>query len=191
MDQFTLNVNSWIIQDRNYPDFVCGEVITFALEFHLTTFALSADAENKCQYLGENIYSVTACVVYATPELWVIDFGICAFCEGEVPAGVVAGSTIQADICLGVDPFYYFESLYKITGVPPLIYKWTIDDILMETAPLVETNDEAGRRMMARDNDKLGTISIKMTDAWHDDDGNADYSLVCNKCDVDPTKKRC
>jgi hypothetical protein len=39
---------------------------------------------------------------------------------------------------LGIDPFLYFENATEIKGIPALIYSWTIEDILIETAPFVE-----------------------------------------------------
>jgi hypothetical protein len=54
---------------------------------------------------------------------------------------------------LGVDPFFYFEQLHALAGMPPLIYTWRIDEISRQAAPFVEVGN-----MLIRDPTKLGWL---------------------------------
>ena len=58
--------------------------------------------------------------------------------------------------------------------------------IRMQTAPYVR----AGDRCWVRDKTRLGWREIDHTDAWHDDDGHADYLLECRLLDVPPKRTR-
>jgi hypothetical protein len=67
--------------------------------------------------------------------------------------------------------------------MPPLIYTWRIAEISRQTAPFVEAGN-----MLVRDPTKLGWLPLERTDAWHDDDGLADYKLDCVLLDVPPKR---
>jgi len=91
---------------------------------------------------------------------------------------------------LGIDPFFYFETLSRLTGIPPLIYRWKIERILMQTAPFIESDLPVMGKVMVRDPSKLAYREIERTDAWHDDGGNGDYLLECRRVVVRPTHRR-
>jgi hypothetical protein len=96
---------------------------------------------------------------------------------------------VSGDIYLGIDPFFYFERLYNIPGIPELIYTWKIEEIGIETAPFIEwPNPSIAGKYFIRDESKLRRVSIAQTDAWSDDDGNADYLLTCRLMDELPTR---
>ena len=80
---------------------------------------------------------------------------------------------------LEIDHFVYFESLYAVPGMPPLIYNWRIENVLQQTAPFIETRSETGHTKRTRDATKWGWKTIQGTDAWSDDGGYAEYLLVC------------
>jgi hypothetical protein len=70
---------------------------------------------------------------------------------------------------LGVDPFFYFERLSKISEIPPLIYSWKILSILIETTPFIEIAAKSGflsgSKVMSRDPKQFGYKETPMTDA--------------------------
>jgi hypothetical protein len=78
----------------------------------------------------------------------VVDFGICAFQEFKPPDGLSAGSFVAAEIYLGIDPFFYFEYLYKRPNMVPLVYSWKIRAIERQTAPFVERREPSGQKVL-------------------------------------------
>ena len=109
-------------------------------------------------------------------------FGV-GFAEG-VDGGEQGGDFVE--VYLGIDPFFYFERLYTLPEIPPLIYSWRINSIGQQTAPFIETREPSGQKVMIRDEKKLGYKAIGKTDAWKDDGGNAEYVLNCTRLDVTP-----
>ena len=182
---WSLDLAAWIIQDGNYPDFELGQSAEFAVEFWpVEPFAIAIGGIRSAVPGAGSTYDVCAQVVAVDGGYWVIDMGLQVFEEAPPPDGVKVGSWIRGTIGLGVDPFFYFERLYRFEQMPPLIYTWTIDAIAMQTAPFVE----AEPRMVAGDPDRLAWERIGKTDAWHDDGGNGSYLLTCSRLPVEPKR---
>lgn len=186
--ELEIGLSSWIIQDGNYPDFTAGQHAEFALEFYSEAYRKSDARSKSLKNLGSAKYEIVGEVIYLTPEVWVLDFGICAFQESKPPEGVSVGSFVEAKIHLGIDPFFYFERLYTLPKMPALIYSWKINSIGQQTAPFIETREPSGQKLLVRDEKKLGYSSIAKTDAWKDDggSGSAEYVLTCTQLDVQP-----
>ena len=87
------------------------------------------------------------------------------------------GKFVTAEIYLGIDPFFYFERLYTLSGMPPLVYSWRINSIAQQTVPFIEIREPPGQTFLVRDERKLGYKAIQKTDAWNDDDGHGEYVL--------------
>jgi hypothetical protein len=188
MTQWHVGLSSWIIQDGNYGDFQRGQKAAFGLEFYPHDCRPSTANKFRAKLTGEDRYSVTAKVLEVLPEACVIDFGVRAFRERGWPKIIKKGAWIDADIYLGIDPFFYFERLAKLRGMPPLIYDWTIDAITMQTAPFVESRNERGQRVFTRDESKSAFKKVQQTNAWDDDDGHAEYVLHCQLHDRPPRR---
>jgi hypothetical protein len=184
--KWEIGLSSWIIQDGNYPDFTTGQHAEFALEFYSQTYQKSDVRSKSSKSLGAAKYEIIGEVIYLTPEVWVLDFGICAFREFKPPEGISVGNFVAAEIYVGIDPFFYFERLYKLPKIPALIYSWRINSIGQQTAPFIETRALSGQTILVRDEKKLGYRDIGKTDAWKDDDGHAEYVLTCTRLDVQP-----
>jgi hypothetical protein len=128
------------------------------------------------KHLHDDIYEVVAKRVLATATLSILDFGILAYCEDDPRISAHgANERVRGQLSLGVDPFSCFERLAQQPEIPPMIYTWRIESIFRQTAPFIETTLEGGRKMLARDESKLGYANVRKTDAWTDDDGNAEY----------------
>lgn len=188
MKEWNIGVDSWIIQDGNYEDFNVGQIVEFALEFYPHKIELSSSQNRTVSLIGDSRYKINGEIVFIEDKLWIIDFGICAFQESYLPSNSKVGDFISADIYLGIDYYVYFESLYKIQGIPPLIYNWNIKKIFQQTAPFIESELE-GRKVLIRDEKKLGYKEIQITNAWTDDNGSAHYILQCDKFDDTPKFK--
>ena len=85
------------------------------------------------------------------------------------------------EIYLGIDPFFYFEDLHKLPGMPALQYDWRIERILLETTPWLSTKRPEGGTLMERDKTKESFREVERTDAWQDDEGRGSYELECEK----------
>jgi len=52
-----------------------------------------------------------------------------AFQQAEPPGHVAVGAMVEGSIYLGIDPFFYFEELHGLVGMPPLSYRWMVREI--------------------------------------------------------------
>lgn len=190
MIDWKVGLSAWIIQDGNYGDFRCRGRAEFALEFYFHNFQPSSSSERRSRWLCASKYAVNAEVIFVAKRCIVIDFGVRAYRETEPPKSIGKGSWLQAEIDLGVDPFFYFEDLAHVNGMPPLIYSWRINKIGVETAPFIETVDTQGTRLMVRDQSKSAFQEIQQTDAWNDDEGHGEYVLDCTLMDIPAKRER-
>jgi len=182
--EWEIGLDSWIIQDGNYPDFKAGQHAQFALEFDLDDPVRFDESKvRSAKPLGGAKYEISGEIVFLTAEVCVVDFGLCAYQEHAFPKGMNIGTFVTAKMNLGVDPYFYFESLYSLPGMPPLVYSWRINSIGIQTAPFIKKGNA-----QYRDENKLDYRTIGKTHAWDDDGGNAEYVLTCTRLDVAPTK---
>jgi hypothetical protein len=184
-----IGLSSWIIQDGNYPDFRVNEERAFAVEFYTSEPVRPRQAGQP--RLGELVvpaqYRALARVVLCDEDVAVLDFGFLAYRE-QWTHSQAAATLVEGEFYLGVDPYFYFEYLHARSGIPALIYTWRIRRILIDTAPLVEVERPGDGRCRVRDPAQRGTRDIPATDAWHDDDGNASYTLVCERLPAAPRR---
>jgi len=184
-----VGLTSWIIQDGNYGDFAQGSKSAFAIEFYapspLEEFEPAPSQSPSLTHRGNATHAAAGQVIYVADDWWVIDVGVLAFRDGTPPMHVRPGAWLRGEICLGVDPFFYFESLGHQPSAPALIYDWSIDQIFVQTAPLIEISP----RVLAHDPTKLGWKEIVETNAWED---QGDYFLHCTRLDGPrrPSSKR-
>src|SRR5262245_42421183 len=133
METFQIGLASWIIQDGNYADFSVGQDTQFALEFHPYSLTLAQAEKCTVNPIGPARYLIHGRVDFIHAEAWVLDFGLRAYQDRKPPADLSARSWVQGEIYLGVDPFFYFERLRSLPGMPSLSYAWRIRQIKLET----------------------------------------------------------
>jgi hypothetical protein len=184
--EWDVGLSAWIIQDGNYGDFETGQDAEFALEFFTQSVLPSQAKVRSATGRGAAKYEINGEVVYLDAELLVLDFGIRAFQQAKPRAGLRVGTFVAAEIYLGIDPFCYFERLYKLPGMPPLIYSWIINSISQQTPPFIGDPWPPGQTALAADPKKPSFKGITKTDAWKDDEGNAEYVLNCSCADLPP-----
>jgi hypothetical protein len=156
------------------------------LEFFPKRSQISEVEAKSAKKLGAAKYEISGEIIYKTAKVWVLDFGICAFQESKPPERMSVGDFVTAEIYLGIDPFFYFEALHTLPGMPPLVYSWKINSIGQQTAPFVEIRNPSEQKELVRDEKKIGYKSIDKTEAWKDDNGNGEYILNCTRLDVPP-----
>ena len=181
MQTFFVGLSSWIVQDGNYGDFTVGDEAKFALEFYPHSMRPSRRREPECELLTGNRYRIRGEVVYTDRSAYVLDFGILAYRNQAAPKFATKGSWIEAEIYLGIDPFFYFEELHARKGMPALQYRWRIRKIHLETTPWLSSKDEKGRTIMSRAQGERSFIEVDAMDAWNHDDGRPEYVMECEK----------
>lgn len=179
-----IGMNSWIIQDGNYGDFSVGDESIFALEFCGDSLSLSDRRAVELELIKDSNYRICGKVVYARPNVWVLDVGFKAFWENVPPDFVSVGDWVEGEIFLGIDPFFFKEYLYKEEGIPNLSYCWSIKRIQRNDTPWLETSNVRGGKVLTRDDTQERWLDTSATNAWEDDDGRADYLLHIAQCDV-------
>ncbi|RKP48099.1 hypothetical protein D7S89_12110 [Trinickia fusca] len=180
MNELTVGLNAWIIQDGNYDDFKRGESYKLALEFGGSALTPSYERAVRCKYNGTSRYDVVAQVIFSTPEVWVIDFGVKVFSESRPPRFAKIGQWVKGEIWLGVDPFFYKERLHRMPRMPNLFVEWVVARIQFEATPWIEEISGI-RRVLKRDSEREGWIDRAETDAWADDGGLAEYLLSLSR----------
>ena len=177
METLNIGIDSWIIQDGNYGNFVVGQDTKFAIEFYPLSLIPSECKEFSITELKTNQYKICGQVIFCADEVWVLDFGFLAFQESKPLEFATKGSWVEGEISLGIDPFFYFEYLKKLPNMPSLTYKFRIEKILLETTPWIKMSD---RKMLIRDIQSESFQEVNKTDAWNDDNGHAGYILKCS-----------
>jgi len=174
METINIGVASWIIQDGNYHDFSLGETHQFALEFYAPEpLKRSREQMPRMVAVVGNEYDASARVAFVDKEVWVIDAGLLMYCQEAPPRVAIVGNSIAGKVLVGIDPFFYKEELHSIPGMPSLNYRFTIEAISIETTPWVKTF------AITRRSGPPTFRPIERTNAWKDDDQNADYVLHC------------
>ena len=175
MDDIKIGIDSWIIQDGNYDDFKTGEQYQFALEFYPVNFSRAQNKIKKCIWEKGSTYKINGEVIYIEKDVWALDFGLKAYEESPALNGIKINDWIEAEIYIGIDPFFYFEDFSKIKNFPSLSYRWEITKIELETTPLLEVKPKT----FERDKNNESYKEITKTDAWNDFEGLAHYIFHC------------
>jgi hypothetical protein len=165
MTELTVGLNAWIIQDGNYEDFERGESYKLALEFGGSALTPSDERAMRCAQNGGCRYDVVAQVIFATHDVWVIDFGVKVFSETRPPRFAKAGQWVKGLIWLGVDPFSYKERLHRMPRMPNLFLEWVVVRIQLETTRRIE--DISGtEKLLERDSEHEQWVDRTETNAW-------------------------
>lgn len=148
MNELTVSLNAWIIQNRNHNDFKCGDSYELALEFGGPALIPSTECAMQCKRIDTSRYVVVALVKFSSPKAWIIDFGA-NFCK---------------------------ERLHRIPRIPNLLDEWVATRIQLQTVlrtrGISETTGSPGRHSEGGE-----WIDRKGTDAWGGDGGLAEYLL--------------
>ena len=177
-----IGLDPWIIRDGNYPDFVVGKDMRFALEFSSKDGLTRSEAPASFTPNGVGGYSATGVVRFVARNVWVVEYAdVLAYCAEQPPRKLVAGNRVTGIVNLSVDPFEYAESLHSMVGMPPLIYTWRIHEIILETAPFVEAKGPSGHVYFVKDETRIRRRSVSETDAWSGDQDCATYLLQCER----------
>lgn len=180
-------LSSWIISDGNYHDFDAGETRKFALEFWSPSRMTKTNEHVTWLRQRDNYsYSAAGKIAFAADDVLVIDCGVLAYSERKEEVQGEVGDFVKGDLSFGIDPYFYFEYLYKISGMPPLIYEWQIDAIVQDTTPFIQ-GEVCGRPGWVPDEKRRSFRNVSTT---RNDVAGSEHVLRCTKVDVAPLHKR-
>lgn len=178
MDQWQIRVSPWIIKDGNYPHFFVSQVTQFAIELGLTKLVASPTIPKSAYATLPSEYQITGEVVYLFERTYVLDFGVLAYQETKrMPEAIKMGAQVTGEIMLEIDPYFYKAYLYKLPGIPPLIYTWRVDKIVEEASPTLY-RVENGRGIISVDKSKTEYKEVERT-AEEPSNMMVDYIMHC------------
>ncbi len=189
-NEYSIGLDSWIIRDGNYEEFEAGKDYDFAVEFYSKHIEKSEKTEIMCSHLFSGLNRIQAKVVFIGSECWIIDLGFLAYTKMENKNGFQVGDFIEMEAYLGIDPFYYFEELNAIKDIPPMIYHWRLNKILLDTTPWITKKNKRGESGRIRNLSESSSESIQQTNSWDDDDGSAAYILDVKLLAKEPILRR-
>lgn len=162
MNRLAIELSSWILADGNYEyvSFEVGKTAKFAVEFLCQSYTISSDPLSVTSCVGRpSFYNATAKVIYRSESARVLNLGIIsAFRAGA--NDLTVGQRVRGEVSLHVDPFVYYEQLFKLPGMPPLIYEWNIERIEMDVSPFIAVVTANGQRVLTRDDTKISYLPI-------------------------------
>lgn len=171
-----VGLSSWIIADGNYENFSVGDVRSFALEYYSEAELRPATASPSHRHLGDARHAVTGRRVHLVPTWCAIDIGVLAY--RQLHSFPPPPPSFRGQVYLGVDPFFYFESLAREADAPALIYDWRIYRIEVETAPRFLKDG-----LMIYDPDKRKRADVQ------DTKGGEDFILHCERLPAPPQRR--
>jgi len=136
MKNFNISLDHWVLLDENYADFLKNEIREFALNVRLKRVKKSDTNLRTIKCTQSSDYLGNGLVVFKDDNILVIDFGILAYSDDRYIAGIEIGDYLSGVFELRVDSYDYFEVLFKIEGILPLIYTWKVKKIFYETSPM-------------------------------------------------------
>jgi hypothetical protein len=76
--EWNIGLSAWIVQDGNYPDFVVGEFVEFAVEFYQDagTGIELCNSDVSAIQVTDTTYSVIAEKILQTDDVTVLDIGL-------------------------------------------------------------------------------------------------------------------
>ncbi|HEY9060503.1 MAG TPA: hypothetical protein VIO64_08395 [Pseudobacteroides sp.] len=181
---YNIGVESGYLKQA-YGNFKKAQKAQFALCFWPTECTFSSEKKYiKTRHMQLNDYAVTGKIVYLNNNVWVVDFGkfmAYAFPEliKQYNGNVKVGDFIEGKGHIDIDMFQYFEYHHKEKDIQPLIYTWSINNILKIVASKVDMQ-------LGKNKDKWDTIEIEQTRCLYDDDGMASYIFQCELLEVEP-----
>lgn len=179
VDEWSLLVPGWFIQEGSMPELEVGCVVDFAVEALPTgtISAVSRSADPHRHHLYDARYHLCA-VAQPVRGGVVMDLGFPATCisqvEGRPPEQSAEGFSLCGEFDLVVDAV-------DSTDVRARRVHWAVLEIGVDVAPWVHTelDAEASEAGWARISGSHEWRTIERTNSWSDDRGRATYLIRC------------
>ncbi len=182
MSRWHLSLDPSVIRDGAHADFHRGQQAAFPVEVSSEVWQHVEGGSTTAAVRVEGcLYELVARVDAALGEAWVLDCGLLVTARERPPDGVAAGQWLRGRARLGVGPRPQ-EPL--VEGTAPADYTWFVERVFHRVA------DDAGLGDLALGlgsdlaglyggPEEPGWEELAFTDAWGDDDGEAEYLLEC------------
>jgi len=168
---------AWAISDGSYPDFETGQEYVFGLEFYARELRRALVPLKRLRHLRSSDYAFRGRVLHAGPHLYAIDAGVRCHCDRAVHNAPETGAFVSGRFYLGVAP-HGPDSLAAFEELPPMTYKWRVEEVLLDTTPLTASVDDHGGTFLTRAAGLRSFDSVPRTNAEHGDSGD-EYVLDC------------
>jgi len=173
-----LGLDPSAVQDGSYPDFHRGQQAEFAVTFQFEAWEHAAETTVATARVEGSRYDLVAPVVATGDEWWVLDCGLVVGCGDRPPAGVEVGHWVKGRADLGLSRRPH---LLPVDGAPPLVHAWFVERIHRRTGADAGIDDlgPTGMEGLYGGAEEPGWEEVGFSDAWHDDNGRAEYVLEC------------
>lgn len=134
LNKWFISLSSFVFSDAMYGRFVKGTMTEFAVEFTHNVLANTDPSTRSYVHVEGSIYSITAETIFVARDIWIIDFGLQAYCADSRVTSDLAyqGTFVNGNTMLSVDNGDYEGWIVKRPGIPALIYTWHIDRIICD-----------------------------------------------------------
>ncbi len=178
MARWHLGLDPKAIQDGTYADFHRGQTAELAVTFDLQAWEAALDPSVSVARVEGCRYDLVARVAATGDDWWVLDCGLTVASRGRPAAHLDVDHWVTGRTDLRVSPH---AGLLQVDGVPPLTHTWFVERIHRRTEPDTGLGDGglAVLEGLHGGPEEPGWEEVGFTDAWHDDDGRADYVLEC------------
>jgi len=177
VSRWHLRLDPSAIKDGTYADLHRGQQGEFAVAVEFQTWDPSAEMHATMARIEGGRYDLVARVVATGDDWWVLDCGLAVGCRGRPPAGIEVGRWVRGRADLGLSPH---PALPPPDKAPPLTHTWFVERIHRRTGPDGRLGDlDLGLQGLHGGPEEPGWEEVGFTDAWHDNDGDADYLVEC------------
>lgn len=176
-----LGLDRSVIQDGTYQDFHRGQEAAFPVDVSCEVWQHVEGGATAAVRVEGCLYELVARVDAVLGEAWVLDCGLLVTARERPPGGVAAGQWLRGRARLGLGPRSQ-EPL--VEGVAPANYTWFVERVfhrVAEDAGLADLGLGLGLDLagLYGSPEEPGWDELAFTDAWGDDDGQAEYLLEC------------
>jgi hypothetical protein len=132
--ELIVGLDSSVIQDGNYGEFVRGTTAPFALEFRAFVPIRERVRFDKkgpsLVHVLEDAYEIIGQVMHVARDWWVLDVGLLLCSYESPPKDLSVGTWVCGGLVgIEIDSGSYFEDFAHESGAPALIYDWKIEKI--------------------------------------------------------------
>ena len=166
MEQWYVRVADWVLREENYTEFYQGQIVSFGL---LLVAERVLEPSNSCEIGFTPIqnfhYRGNARITHIGAEFSVLDIGLsCGIHTYSLPKNCAVGDIVEGVGFLDIDA-YLVNNDYFLNTLPPLIYTWHINRIMLEYIPALFTIDSTGKTEYEHDLSKTIRKVIPHTDS--------------------------
>lgn len=173
MVRWHFGLDSAAIRDGTYTDLHRGQPVAFVVELQWESWDRASAAGAGAARVEGCRYDLVARVEAVGPGTWVLDCGLLVGGAGRPPEGIEVSEWITGRARLDLSPV---PARLEVPGLPALARTWFVERVHHRT----EADDLGlGDQGLYGGPEEPGWEELAFTDAWGDDDGQAEYLVEC------------